>query len=235
MAPDPIDGAGDAGVLKKRPQIPDDVRKTVVDAYYRSAFAAPEAARNRAQAAYTIASAVAAALIAAGAFADFPERPTWEKVFGALSLAVWVLAAFLFMYAVATPYRDPDSGKSVIGAQEFIKHVGANTRAERNLIVERQRRAMWAVVVAALLTGLTTGIGLFSTPTKLRTAIVLLTPKGIRQLGAPCNGRASIRGVVDTSTIASPVVVIQVKAGMCGPGKGELNVPAAEVAAVLVA
>lgn len=45
------------------------------DAYYEELVKAPAAARSRAQAGYTIAAAIATALVTAGVLTDFEERP----------------------------------------------------------------------------------------------------------------------------------------------------------------
>jgi hypothetical protein len=69
--------------------IPTVVRDAVVNAYYPRALAVPDAARSRAQAAYTIASAIAAALVAAGVFGNLDQRPELVQGLGVAALVGW--------------------------------------------------------------------------------------------------------------------------------------------------
>jgi hypothetical protein len=78
-------------------QLPDDVRKAIVESYYPRTVSAADSARNRAQAAYTVASAIAAALVAAGVASGFSTASETVRIIGLLALAGWITAALMFL------------------------------------------------------------------------------------------------------------------------------------------
>jgi hypothetical protein len=139
-----------------------DVREAVVAAYYPAAVAAADAARDRAQRAYGISSAIAASLVAFGAFSDFESRPLLVQIFGIVAITAWLAAALLFMFtigsapsATTTTYKTPDA---------FVHAALERARTERDLVNRRQSYARKATVAAVVLTLLTLTILISSRP-----------------------------------------------------------------------
>jgi MFS family permease len=129
----------------------DAVAAAVVDAFYRRMLSAPDLARQRAQVAYTIAGAVAAALVAAGAVADLGAKPWWFQVLGAVALVAWLVTAGLFVWAVALPYS-AEAPEKIKGRAEFVQFALDDHATEQFHIDRRQAMALSAGTVAAGLT-----------------------------------------------------------------------------------
>lgn len=136
----------------------------VTDAYYRRAIDAPNAARNRAQAAYVIAGAVATALVAAGAFTDLPNQPTGVQITGLAAFAAWIVTAGLFMYAVGAPHVNLSAPKEVFGPTAFISAALKGARDEREAIDRRQLAARIAAGLASALTIAAIALTVFAQP-----------------------------------------------------------------------
>ncbi|HEX5983536.1 MAG TPA: hypothetical protein VFY69_04950, partial [Solirubrobacterales bacterium] len=134
-------------------EIEDTVYQTVADAYYRKAIETPTAARANSQNAYTIAAAVAAAVVTAGAFADLAGEPAGVRILGVCALLAWLITAGLFMYAVAAPYlRTEDEPNKVNTKFDFVLAAMTNARNEAATINHRQLYARSAATLASLLT-----------------------------------------------------------------------------------
>lgn len=129
---------------------PTGVRDAVVTAYYPRALGAPDTARSRAQAGYTVASAVAAALIAAGVLSGIDKRPVLVQGLGLTALVLWMITALLFMWAVSAPVRVVEGDQPT--ADAFVTTALSNAKLERDEVDKRQRAARIASVAAVLLT-----------------------------------------------------------------------------------
>jgi hypothetical protein len=129
------------------------VRDAVVAAYYPRALAAPDSARSRAQAGYTIASAIAAALVAAGVLGGIDRQPGIVRYFGLGTLILWMMAAWLYMSAVSVPVTVIEGLQ--LPEDRFIATALSNAKSERDEVDRRQSRARRVSFLAALFTVLT--------------------------------------------------------------------------------
>lgn len=199
------------------PQVDDRVADEVVKAYYPTVVSSGDAARTRAQTAYTIASAVATAIIAAGIFGGIEDQSTGVKVLAVMALVAWLVAAGLFMFAVAGQVTPPNSGEEPDGSA-FVRAVIGNAHAERRAVAERSERAMGASVVAMAIT-LVAVLATWLTPAKSTKAhgAVALTPRGARQVAALCEQAETkvVNGSFDPGKLAEPFVVVELDDGSC--------------------
>ena len=115
---------------------PKEVRTAVSGAFYPRALAAADTARTRAQSGYTIASAVAAALVAAGILTDICDQQLPIQVLALLSIAAWVVTAILFMWSVAVPV-ELALPAVLPSADAFVDAVLGNARTERDELNKR--------------------------------------------------------------------------------------------------
>lgn len=136
-----------------------DVSDAVVKAYYPAAVAAADAARDRAQRAYGVSSAIAASIVALGAFSDFESRPVGLQALGILTAAAWLASAVCFMYTIGAS-EPAAAGRSYGTSDEFVGAVLERARKERDAVNERQAWARRISAVAVALTLLT--ISLFA-------------------------------------------------------------------------
>jgi hypothetical protein len=97
--------------------------REVVAAYWPRALAAADAARARAQAGFTVASAIATGLVAAGIFTNAAERAHAARDIGAAALALWLGAMLLFLRAIAEPAIDSTPTAGARAAADLAAHL----------------------------------------------------------------------------------------------------------------
>lgn len=193
--------------------------QTVADAYYRKEIGAAAAARANSQNAYTIAAAVAAAVFAAGAFAGLKTEPTGVQIVGALALLAWLVAAGLFMRAVAAPYlRLPSEPREVTSELDFMKAALTNAKNEAETINKRQSAARWVAGAASALTLLAIGLVLFLSPANAAKDItVRLSPADQTRLSQLCGQRVPtvVDGTADPSTFDEEAITFDPATSEC--------------------
>ena len=135
--------------------------------YYPSVLASADAACGRAKDAYTIASAVAAAIVAAGVFGDFANQTRGTKVFAVAALVGWLAAAAFFIYAVGLSTKPKSVGEKP-GASSFVRAAINIASTERRTVSKRVSRAQRMTVFAILITVAAIGWAIFDTATCVR-------------------------------------------------------------------
>ncbi len=211
--------------------IPTDVRNAVVGAYYPRALAVPDGARSRAQAAYGIASAIAAALVAAGVFGNLDQRPRLVQALGVAALVAWFVAAGLYLVAVSRPFEPAGATQTTVEA--FVREALAAAKIERDKVDWWQKAAGIASGVAAAVTLAALAAALVDTPSDSRAATVALTPKALAAVAVAC-GRTptSITGSVSPGDLQKEVVILTLDKDVCGKKTIVVAVPRAQVQAV---
>jgi MFS family permease len=207
----------DAGVTG---EVSTSIRETVVAAYYPRAIAAADSARNRAQAGYAIASAIASALVLAGAFTEIEDRGWPAQLLGGVALISWVVAGILFLRAVGAPVVARITGSDVDDERDSAKWVASvlqRAQEERDTIDARNARAIKATVVAVFLTLPAIGVTALSAIALDKDQVtVSLSPAAVETLAQVC-GRPSdeLRGALENRTLRRDFVVITVAPGDC--------------------
>ena len=184
-------------------QVPKLVEETVADAYYRKEMEAPTAARGRAQNAYAIAAAVAAAVITAGAFTDLSAEPLGVRLVGIGALLAWLLTAGLFMYAVSTRSIDIPE-KELPNSTAFVEAALRHAVKERETIDRRQSYAKTVAVVASALTVVAVALALFiPAPDSSREVILRLNHYDRAHLSEICGQKVTtvVTGTVDGGSL----------------------------------
>lgn len=213
--------------------IPTDVRTAVVGAYYPHALAVPDRARSRAQAAYGIASAIAAALVAAGVFGNLDQRSILVQVLGVAALVGWLLASGLYLIAVSRPFVPATANQA--SADAFVNAALAAAKAERDKIDHWQNAAGIVSGLAVVVTVATLIAALVETPASdSKAATVALTDKGVAAVTAACRKRPTkISGSVSPSELDKEFVNMTLDAGICGRAKTVVALPRAQIRAVV--
>jgi len=199
----------------------EELRVTLVDAFYRRLIDAPDAARRRAQAAYVIASALAAATLGAGALGNLEEAHLGLKILGPTVVVAWLVSAALFLWAVAVPYADPETPKQATGFDEFRKAVLKSHFDEQDEIDRRQFWARVASALAATLTMATVVLALvLDNPPRDAQATLRLHADARRDLTRICAKPIPpvIRGEVDEASLADGTVDVKLENGTCSDG-----------------
>jgi hypothetical protein len=210
--------------------------ETVVESYYTRGVEAADRERTRTQAGYTITSAIAAGLVAAGVFTDFETKPDVVKALGLAALFLWVGSAMLFAWAVAAPTADLEKppGGSYTSASDFMLAVSRQAEMNRNAIRKRARSAFASTILAIALTFIAFSIGVTDRESPaLEPARIALTKQGVRALTVVCGARPRIlSGHIDRESLGSKVVSIKFDPGICGNSSTEVELPQRALRAV---
>lgn len=213
--------------------IPETVQEVVIDAYYQQALAAPEAARRRAQAAYAIAAAIAAGLVAAGVLGKTTEHPALAVGVGAAAVCAWLLATSLFAVAVSSPFEiasEPwDSAEAVVRAA-----LSAAAR-EREAVDRWQRRARWVAALAVVLTLASVGIAVVGGRTRGEPSTLILTPAGAKAFRKLCDDNTPsdrLTAKVEDSADDDAVVALYLDPGTCGLRSGRIVMLRKDIAVI---
>ena len=211
--------------------IPADVRSALVNAYYPRALAVPDGARSRAQAAYGISSAIAAALVAAGVFGGLDQRPALVQALGVGALVGWLLAAGLYLVAVSRPFQSAAADQS--SADAFASAALTAAKTERDKVDFWQKAAAFVSGLAAIVTVIALSSALVDTPTDARGATIVLSGKGMASMTAACGAtRRALTGLVSPGDLEKEFVGMTLDAGECGAKKRFFAVPRSSVSAV---
>jgi hypothetical protein len=201
----------------------------VREAYWPRALAAADAARTRAQSGFTIASAIATGLIAAGLFANLADRSHWVRYVGGAALALWLTAMLLFLLAVVS-----GTGVAALAADQAERgfSVGLLKSVERERL-RVERRLLAAVVVtsaAVLVTAATAVIDNVGFVDRDEGTLVL-TAQGVDALHRDCGGPRwrTRHGSLDVPTLKSDFVLFRLQCGSYG--KRAVRIPRDDVLA----
>jgi hypothetical protein len=212
----------------------DSVVESIVNAYYPRELAAVDAARVRAQSAYSVSSALVALLIGAGLLASFDERSSVIQVLGAVALALWLLAACLYLRAVASPIAPYDRGLASEDSA-FVDTVLSRASAERLEVDRRLGVANTSSMIALLVTISTVLLAIFWNPVATSNGIIVLTDNGISMIARVCPRRpTTLAGDIDDASISTDILHIKVLAGICDGGPIDLEVAINLVSAIRV-
>lgn len=189
----------------------------IVNAYYPSVLAEPGSVRARAQVAYTVASAIAGALVTAGALSGVSSLHPVVQAFGALAVAAWLVATGLFVHVAkgVTVPSPPEAG--LLTADTFAQHALDATRKEATRIEGRLDAAARATWAALGLTGIAMGGALLvPDPTTTASARVVLSEEGRAAVAAACGeAGGALEGDMDLDSLDDRYAVIEVARGRC--------------------
>ena len=216
------------------PEVAPAARDAVISAYYPTALQAAESARTRAQAAYTIASAVAAAIVAGGIFGDIGAEPPGIQILGVATLAVWLLAAILFIHAITSSVVAPNTGTQP-NVDDFVNAALDNASSERSTVVSRQKKAYITSVVAILMTlALVIALLIDDPDSESIAAKVSVTAAGKTIMESVCPEATDvIHGEIDPTKLGSAFVAVKADAGICADEAVEVRLPRSSIAAVV--
>ena len=205
--------------------------RTVIESYYSRGVAAADRARRRAERGYTIAGAVAAALVATGLLADLSRRPTLVQVLVLGAVGVWLGTVMLFIWAVAVDVRTPDTealnGAGWTNGCEFVRSVSEDIQDELSALHRRQLAALTATAIALILTISALVAGTLDPARVTREeARIALTAEADGALRQVCGSEVrDIYATVDPANLATDVVTLQLPAGECGDTVATIREP----------
>jgi hypothetical protein len=227
--------------------VPGEAVQAAAAAYYTRAAGQADAARQRAQTAFTMSSAIAAALAAGGALTHISAQPRAVQILGFCAFAAWLVTAGLLLWAAVGEYRRDDSsprpapgvaerdgGWVVVGNRNFIHYLYSEIEHERNAVYDRLALALVLASLAIILTAGAVGVRLFDHQPSAKPRVeaeVSLSRAGVKRLSAACPTAPTIRrisGAIDPAAVGQEVVAVQVDPGTCDSQK-TLNLHRAEI------
>ncbi|AGS71819.1 hypothetical protein [Streptomyces collinus] len=209
---------------------------TVAETYYSQQVQAVSVARGRAQAAQSTVTLFAGGLMAALSVTTLADRTWWTQVLAIAAVALWLMAAWLYLWAVASPIPE-DPNERATNRQELVNKVFQKVRAEAKKIDERQRCANWMALGAVILSLSTFAASIVTDPVQKTLPGTVVVDAGYRSaLHALCSKKAADTGLVSgqivEESLKAQFVEIRPGAGVCGRPGTILQVPRGEVQAV---
>ncbi|MFD6286715.1 hypothetical protein [Streptomyces sp. NPDC060205] len=219
-------------------EVLDTVVTSVSESYYSQLVQAVSVARGRAQAAQSTVTLFAGGLMAALSVTALADRPVAAQWMGIVSVALWLLAAALYLYAVASPVpEDPAQERKVASRQALIDRVITKVRDEANEIDKRQTRANRTAFVAVALSVLTFATAVLTDPVReTATGTVVMDRSYASALRALCSKESAVTGRIEGAilkdSLRASFVEIEPARGVCEVRDITLQLPRGKVRAV---
>ncbi|MGP3952833.1 hypothetical protein [Streptomyces sp. 7N604] len=212
----------------------DAVIAPVTEAYYSQRVQSGFNARVRAQAAQSTITLFAGGLIAALTVTTLADRGKLIQIVAIATVGLWLLAALLYMRAVAFPVMDLPGPDYVATREALIRSVLEKANHEAEKIDKRQGHANWVATAAVAMSVLTFALGVLIGPEK-ETALgtVVLEPSYREVFTALCGEKMDpVKGRVAKDSLNTPFVEVEFSNNMCGDRRGVLQIPRSAVKAV---
>ncbi|MFB7245101.1 hypothetical protein CW362_08215 [Streptomyces populi] len=219
-------------------QVLDTVVTSVSETYYSQLVQAVSVARGRAQAAQSTVTLFAGGLMAALSVTALADRPAPIRWTGIASVALWLLAALLYLHAVASPVpEDPEQERKVASRRQLLDKVIAKVREEARTIDRWQRRANRAAAVAVALSVLTFAATVLTDPVReTAEGAVVIDPSYASALSALCSKESAAAGRVEgrivKDSLRTSFVEIEPDRGVCEERGTTLHLPRGKVRGV---
>ncbi|BBA98994.1 hypothetical protein RVR_5433 [Actinacidiphila reveromycinica] len=206
----------------------------ISEAYYGERVRSGSSARMRAQAAQSTLTLFAGGLVATFTYAGLDDRQVPAQVAGIAAVVFWLLAAVLYLYAVAAPVKVLAGPQRVRSREALVEAVLQLTRDEADAVDGRQRWANRSSVAAMCATLLALGLGVLMEPQQETRAGTVAVEAGYRsQLSSLCPGTAAtLRGQVDEQTVGKDFLSLSTSPGVCGRDAVELLIPRPAIRAI---
>ncbi|MFC8293332.1 hypothetical protein ACFUJ0_10190 [Streptomyces sp. NPDC057242] len=212
----------------------DAVVAPVTDAYYSQRVQSGFNARVRAQAAQSTITLFAGGLFAALTFTALADRGKLTQIVAIVAVGLWLLAALLYMSAVALPVVEAPGPNFVKTREALVKRVLDKANHEAREIDKRQSRANWAAAAAVVMSVVTFALGVLIEPEKeSASGTVMVDPSYRATLTALCGRELDrITGSVIKSSLSTQFVEVKPLKDTCGNLDGSLQVPRSAVKGV---
>ncbi|MFF2863848.1 hypothetical protein ACFVSX_28680 [Streptomyces rubiginosohelvolus] len=213
------------------------VTTTVAETYYAQQVQAVSAARGRAQAAQSTVTLFAGGLMAALSVATLTDRAWWTQATAILAVATWLVAAWCYLWAVASPIKEPSSQSRTEDPQVLVNRVLDKVEKAAKKVDLRQAWGNRAAAVAVTLSLATFAMTVVTDPLRdTAPGAVVVDPSYrsvLEELCGPAAGRSRlVGGDIDKSSLKSQFVEIRLARGTCTRSQDTLQIPRGKVNAV---
>lgn len=217
--------------LDRRRELKEIVLKSVIETHYPEAVKSAGTARTRAQAAQTVTSLVAGALLAVLTVPTLSDHIWVTKLTAVGAVGFWFLAGALYVWAVAVPVERAEPG-DVEASDDLVKLVFGLVRGELTEVDKRQKWANRAALAALLMTLVTYAFVLFG-PSQVSTTpgSLVLSPQGVEALEKLCPDTASpLIGEIHGQSPGDSGLSVTLLDGSCGAdGAQVVHIPMEDV------
>ncbi|MFF9913912.1 hypothetical protein [Streptomyces sp. NPDC013457] len=218
-------------------QILDSVVTSVSETYYSQLVQSVSFARGRAQAAQSTVTLFAGGLMAALSVTTLADRPPVMQWLGIASVALWLTAALLYLWAIASPVPESLDGMKVATRQQLLNSVIDKVRDETQTIDRRQRLANGVAAVAVALSLAAFSLAVLTDPEReTAKGVLVVDPSYAKALDALCSKEAGssgrVEGEIVKASLKASFVEIDPAKGVCEAQGATLHVPRGKVTAV---
>ncbi|MFF2779983.1 hypothetical protein ACFVU3_34405 [Streptomyces sp. NPDC058052] len=227
----------DGSLADERERVLDAVLGPASEAYYAERVRSGSGARARAQAAQSTVTLFAGGIVAALTFTQLADRPVITQWAGVAAVALWLLAAVLYLRAVAQPVGALAGPSHARDRLDLLNAVLKRADDEAAQVDRRQKHANRVVVAALAVTVLTVGLAAVLGPKEENASgSIVVSPAYATTLRTVCALKGErLTGSIDTSSLAKPFVSITVAGKECGNAAGKeikLVIPKSAVQAI---
>jgi hypothetical protein len=204
----------------------DSFREPLLTAYTSNLLAGPEAVRQRAQQTATLAVALAAAIVAAGALGVFSQRPLWVQALGVSALVLWIASGLVYFRIVAG-IQAARLAAPLPSEEQFLRAIVAMFGREREIAARRLSRAALLTGAALVVTTAAVVTALFVDKQPERTTSqVVLTHVGQMVVGDACGLTvpSNVNAEVVESELDSFYIELRLAPGACGANETTVRV-----------
>ncbi|MGK5551624.1 hypothetical protein ACSNOI_08410 [Actinomadura kijaniata] len=222
-------------ITEARSALLNTVVDAISEAYYSERVRSGNSARTRAQTAQSTITLFAGGLIAALTFAALASHPLLTRAASVAAVSAWLLAAVLYVWAIASPVRQLVKIREATDIDDFVEKVLQKADIETYEVDKRQAWATKAAVAALVLSVLTFALAVILGPEEKATpGVVVLDQKSPASIVGTCqlSPQNVISGTIKETTLNAPFVAISVKRGTCASGVTVLRIPRSSVRAI---
>ncbi|MFC9395025.1 hypothetical protein ACFTWS_17960 [Streptomyces sp. NPDC057027] len=230
--------SSESNMADERERMLDAVLGPVSEAYYAERVRSGSGARARAQAAQSTVTLFAGGIVAALTFTQLADRPLSTQVAGVGAVAMWLLAAVLYLRAVAQPVGALAGPSHARDRLDLLNAVLKRADDEAAQVDKRQKHANWVVVGALAVSVLTIGLAAIGGPKEEKSSgSIVVSPAYAQSIRALCakKGELVIIGRIDKASLGAPFVSITVTSKECGGKAGKetkLVIPKSAIQAI---
>lgn len=191
------------------PSYASELQTAVIGAYYARVIASADAARARAQTAYTVAASLSAVLLGAGIVSRFGTVSSAAKVLGAFAVALWALTASLYGRATSRSIDWPIV--DTVTKDQLVALILDRVATEKRTVQSCLARANMAAVVAGTVTVLALVVDSLGESTANETVRLIPSAEGAEAIEEICGeylgeltGEAVARSLSGDTIVLSP-------------------------------
>ncbi|MEU9577573.1 hypothetical protein [Streptomyces chilikensis] len=210
------------------------VSTAVAETYYAQQVQAVSSARGRAQAAQSTVTLFAGGLMAALSVATLTDRAWWTQATAILAVAAWLVAAWCYLWAVASPIKEPSTQSRTEDRQVLVNRVLDKVEKEAEKVDMRQAWGNRAAAVAVTLSLATFAMTIITDPVRKTALGAVVVDSSYRSVlkelcGPAADWSRPVSGYINEESLKGQFVEIRLGRGTCTGSQDTLQIPRGKV------